>query len=205
MSTARRCSGSDAASLISSALDAANVRDHEPLVIDLRDNGGGTDPQSSAELFVARGASFGGIRRLFGSPCFEGVQRELTAGGRWERVGPLLIMVNERTASAAEAFARMLQASGRAVVVGPRSYGKATSQSVNPIAGGFDLVLSTELLVVDGLTWNETGLEMQRLAIPGLDTSVLNRAASSWAEYSQARRTAAAAVQHPDLMRQGGR
>ena len=192
----------DAASLISSAPEAANVQDDEPLVVDLRDNGGGTDPQSSADLFAARGASFGGVQRLFGSPCVEGGQRELTAGGRWERLGPLLIMVNEGTASAAEAFARMLQASGRAVVVGPRSHGKATVQSVIPIPGGFDLVLSTALLVVDGSTWNETGLAMQHLTIPGLDTSLLNRAASSWAEYSQARRAAAAAVQHPDFMRQ---
>lgn len=195
----------DAASLISSALEAANVQVGEPLVVDLRDNVGGTDPRSAAELFAARGGAFGGVRRVFGSPCFEALQAELTPGGAWERLGPLLIMVNDQTASAAEAFARMLQASGRALVVGPRSHGKATAQSIIPIRGGFDFVLSTELLAVDGSTWNETGLTMQHLSIPGLDTSLLERAATSWAEYSQARRDAVAVVRHPDFSRHVGR
>ena len=50
---------------------------------------------------------------------------------------PLVVLVDRHTASAAEVFAGALQAHGRAVVVGERTYGKGTAQKLLP--GGADL------------------------------------------------------------------
>jgi carboxyl-terminal processing protease len=49
---------------------------------------------------------------------------------------PLVVLVDRHTASAAEVFAGALQAHGRAVVVGERTYGKGTAQKLLP--GGAD-------------------------------------------------------------------
>ena len=48
---------------------------------------------------------------------------------------PLFLLVDRGTASAAELFAGCLQAHGRAVVVGERTYGKGTAQRLVPGAG----------------------------------------------------------------------
>ena len=45
---------------------------------------------------------------------------------------PLVVLVDRRTASVAELFAGALQAHGRAVVVGERTYGKGTAQKLLP-------------------------------------------------------------------------
>jgi carboxyl-terminal processing protease len=45
---------------------------------------------------------------------------------------PLVLLVDGRTASAAEIFAGSLKAHGRAVVVGERTYGKGTAQKILP-------------------------------------------------------------------------
>ena len=189
----------DTRRLVDEALARAAVRDGDPLVVDLRGNAGGTDPWSVAELFVGGGAAYGGAERIFGTPCSDVAELPSRAGDRWERLGPTLVMVNHGTASAAEAFARVLQRSGRAVVTGPGTHGKATAQARTSIRGGFDLLLSTQLLQVDGTTWNEAGLTTQPLALEGLDTARLHRIATSYADYVGALHDAVRAVRHPDF------
>jgi carboxyl-terminal processing protease len=51
------------------------------------------------------------------------------------RTLPLVLLVDGGTASAAEVFAGALQAHGRAVVAGERTYGKGTAQHLMPGAG----------------------------------------------------------------------
>ena len=46
------------------------------------------------------------------------------------RAPPILVLVNERTASAAEVLAAALRHSGRAVLVGSRTFGKGMSQAL---------------------------------------------------------------------------
>lgn len=50
---------------------------------------------------------------------------------------PLVALVDDRTASAAELFVGALSANDRAVVVGERTYGKGAVQAVVPAVGGF--------------------------------------------------------------------
>lgn len=50
---------------------------------------------------------------------------------------PLVILVNEGTASASEILTAALQENGRAIVVGSQTYGKGIMQSIIPYMGGY--------------------------------------------------------------------
>lgn len=58
---------------------------------------------------------------------------------------PLLVMINGGTASAAEIVAGALQDNGRAKILGTRSFGKGSVQSVIPLSNGGALRLTTAL------------------------------------------------------------
>lgn len=68
---------------------------------------------------------------------------------------PIAVIVDGLTASAAEIVAACLQDHGRATVVGERTYGKGTVQSILPLSGGGLLKLTTsEYLRPSGATIN---------------------------------------------------
>lgn len=58
--------------------------------------------------------------------------------------GPIVVLVNENTASAAEIVAGALQDNHRAVIVGSRTYGKSVVQSIIDLKDGGALHLTTE-------------------------------------------------------------
>ncbi len=58
---------------------------------------------------------------------------------------PLVLLVDHLTASAAEIFAGSLQAHGRAVVVGERTYGKGSAQQLLPAAARYATVAALTL------------------------------------------------------------
>ena len=109
------------------------------VIVDLRGNPGGLISQAiaSVSLFVDEAVvcTTSGLhqnRRVFrtsGEPRFPGV--------------PLVILVNAASASAAEIVAAALKEHGRAVIVGRRTFGKASVQSVRPLANGGALKLTT--------------------------------------------------------------
>ncbi len=100
------------------------------LVFDLRDNPGG-------EL----GGAIEVLRNLLPEGSLVAVVEDaegdaLTYRARGDAYPwPIVIQVDRRTASAAELFAGCLQAHGRALVVGERTYGKATAFAL--VAGAF--------------------------------------------------------------------
>ena len=58
--------------------------------------------------------------------------------------GPLIVIIDGETASAAEVLAAGLQSQSRAKIVGSQSYGKGTIQNITQISNGGKLVLTTE-------------------------------------------------------------
>ena len=110
------------------------------LVIDLRGNPGGV-LQGAIEMadgFLDDGL----IVTTRGRNATMQMQFEAQAG-QWLPGVPMLILVDRGTASASEVFAGALQDHGRAVIVGERSFGKGSVQSVLPLRNGGGIKLTT--------------------------------------------------------------
>jgi len=58
--------------------------------------------------------------------------------------GPMVVLVDENTASAAEVLAGGLQAQSRAKIIGTTTFGKGTIQNITQMSNGGKLVLTTE-------------------------------------------------------------
>ncbi|XXX79956.1 S41 family peptidase [Sorangium sp. So ce134] len=113
----------DVPARVHTAIGALEAEGLETLVLDLRDNPGGelTAFRELAGDFLEPGSV---LARAIDADGDEVVYR---SSHRNPRRAPLWILVNRRTASAAELFAGCLQWHGRAIVAGERTYGKATA------------------------------------------------------------------------------
>ncbi len=102
-------------------LKAENV---SGVILDLRNNGGGSlrDVVDMTGLFIDKGPVVQ-VKSRDRSP--EVLEDE---DGRVQYDGPLVVMVNEFSASASEILAAAVQDYGRAVVVGTKTFGKGTVQ-----------------------------------------------------------------------------
>jgi carboxyl-terminal processing protease len=125
------------------------------LVIDLRNNPGG-DVQASVELakvFLDSGiiASFEGN--------FPGYNVKFRADKGSSYDGPVVILVDEGSASASELFSGALQVNKRARLVGKKTYGKTACQTFVPISDEAGLYLTVgRFFLPDGSTIEGTGL-----------------------------------------------
>lgn len=102
----------------------------EGLVLDLRDNGGGSlkTVVEMAGLFIKDGP----IVQVRSSGKRKEVHEDKDERIQWD--GPLVILVNELSASASEILAAAMQDYKRAVVIGSRqTFGKGTVQNVIPL------------------------------------------------------------------------
>jgi len=101
------------------------------LVIDMRGNRGGllTESVSVSGLFLDGGE----VLSARGRENSDTERYHAEAGELYPDM-PIVVLVNSGSASAAEIVAGALQDRGRAVVVGRRSFGKGSVQSVIPLA-----------------------------------------------------------------------
>jgi carboxyl-terminal processing protease len=109
------------------------------ILLDLRNNPGGLVDEASAvaDEFLSGGIIYTARHR---GRIVEEV-RALPHGALTR--GPVVVLVNEYSASAAELVAGALQDQARAVVVGARTFGKGSVQSVIDLPGGSGLRLTT--------------------------------------------------------------
>lgn len=109
------------------------------LVLDLRDNPGGLMDEGIrlADLFLAKGL----IVRKVGKRGRLQEQELAHRKGTEERL-PLVVLINRGTASAAEIVAAGLADHHRAILVGERSFGKGSMQSIIPLPDGSRLKLT---------------------------------------------------------------
>jgi carboxyl-terminal processing protease len=133
------------ARLFSHALDQAVMKRRKRggvtgLLIDLRDNGGGLLHEAvwvSDEL-LASGVIVS-TRGRGGEKISEYSARRAGTRPKW----PVVVLINENTASASEIVAGALRDHARAVLVGVRSFGKGSVQNVFELPGGSALKLTT--------------------------------------------------------------
>jgi carboxyl-terminal processing protease len=110
------------------------------LVLDLRECSGGLLPAAVdvVSMFIDEGVILSSQARNES----ENVTIQAKQGGGYTRL-PLVVLVNGQTASAAEIVAACLQDHHRAAVVGERTFGKGTVQSIFPLKDGGALRLTT--------------------------------------------------------------
>ncbi len=97
----------------------------EGIVIDLRDNGGGSlqEVVEMAGLFIPKGP----IVQVRSKAGQVNVMEDKNSDVVWD--GPLAIMINHNSASASEILAAAIQDYKRGVIIGTQSFGKGTVQS----------------------------------------------------------------------------
>jgi carboxyl-terminal processing protease len=119
----------------------SGLRDAPGLVIDVRGNGGGETRVmlDIAGNFFARETYYGGFRNRAGE-----VQKYHTRRHREVYLGPVVVLVDEESASATETFAAFVQETRRAAVVGRLTAGSTLNQGGRRgFKGGGQLRFST--------------------------------------------------------------
>lgn len=126
------------------------------IVLDLRGNGGGYVSAAVAVVssFVAKGEVFSTKGRGV-------VQRTEVTGKAIAGSTPLVVLVDQNTASASEITSGSLLVHGRARLVGERTYGKGSEQEDYPLSNGGDLHLTVMHWYLPNGRWigNHKGIE----------------------------------------------
>lgn len=127
---------------LQTALDELVEKEHiGSLILDLRDNGGGliSEAVNIVNLFVESGTMVVNTKGKNDEPLYEYNTRY---DARYPDL-PLIVMVNNNTASAAEIVSGALQDLGRAKLIGERTYGKGLVQSIRQVAHNGSLKVTT--------------------------------------------------------------
>ncbi len=141
---------------------------YQGIILDLRQNPGGLVAESIAvaDEFLPKGPLFFTRHR---GKIIE--QVDTTGYGNFERV-PLVTIVDAGTASAAEILAGALKDRKRSVLVGNRTFGKGTVQSIIDLPGGAGLRLtSLRYYTPFGFGIQATGIQPDQLTIASQDIS----------------------------------
>ncbi|MFH1139059.1 MAG: S41 family peptidase [Pseudomonadota bacterium] len=110
------------------------------LILDLRNNPGGLLDQSVrvSDLFLEGGLVVSTQGRIEGQDMSFEADRRAAAGDY-----PVVVLVNEGSASASEIVAGALQDQKRALILGVRTFGKGSVQTIIPLPDGSGLRLTT--------------------------------------------------------------
>jgi carboxyl-terminal processing protease len=122
---------------VANAIRRLESKGADAYVLDLRSNPGGL-LQSGIEiarLWLAEGTIVYTVNR-------NGIQDSFTATGEALTTDPLVVLVNQGTASASEILAGALQDNGRAQLVGERTFGKGLIQSLFNLSDGSGLAVT---------------------------------------------------------------
>jgi carboxyl-terminal processing protease len=133
------------------------------VVLDLRGNGGGLLVQATeiVDLFVPRGELVI-VRSAYGREVDEAEAATTVSGDT-----PVVVLVDEEAASAAEIVSGGLQALGRAVVLGRTSFGKGSVQVVRP-AAPYGRELALKLTIAEYLVAGDRRIQA-RGVVPDLE------------------------------------
>ena len=115
---------------VESLLIEANSEKLQGIIIDLRDNGGGSLAEviELTGLFIDSGPVVQVRDNLQKITIYDDKNKGI------EYTGPIVVMINRYSASASEIFSAAMQDYGRAVIVGETTYGKGTVQTSRNIS-----------------------------------------------------------------------
>ena len=141
-----------------SALEDLKNRGIKSLIIDLRNNGGGTVDTSQAisDMFLSEGIIVS-VKYKEGS----GIEDTTYYADRNTVIDnniPIVILINGGTASASEIMTAALKENNRATVIGSQSFGKGIIQSVIPYNGGYICFTDANYYTPNGSSIHEVGI-----------------------------------------------
>ena len=139
---------------IRSILKTFNEDEVDAVVLDLRNNGGGAliEANKIIGLFVSSGPTV----QVKQSRGFVQPYGDSRAVQIWEK--PVLILVNRYSASASEIVAGAIQDYKRGIVVGQRTFGKGTVQSLENLSEGQIKITESKYYRVSGTSTQNKGV-----------------------------------------------
>jgi len=107
------------------------------IILDLRDNPGGvlSEAVTLASTFLSPGPIVSYDRK-------DGAPQVMQSSNINPETAPMVVLINESTASSAEIIAGALQDRNRAVIIGSQSYGKGTVQEISTLSDGSQLEIT---------------------------------------------------------------
>ena len=128
----------DTANEVKRLIEEYNSNKLKAVLIDLRNNPGGllSSAVETADLFLSQGRIVSTKSRSEGDQQFQALP-----GGDFPSL-KLGILINSRSASAAEVFTAAMKEHKRAWVIGEKSYGKGVVQKLFPLANGAALQMT---------------------------------------------------------------
>jgi carboxyl-terminal processing protease len=126
---------------LTSAISALRARGMQSLVLDLRDNPGGFLDQAIrvADKFLQRGQIILSVRSRDGRAG----DKDWPAESGLPETFPLVVLIDDGSASASEIVAGAIQDHDRGLIIGEPSFGKGLVQTIYPLSGGAGLTLTT--------------------------------------------------------------
>jgi len=111
------------------------------LILDLRGNPGGFLDQaiSVADKFLSRGQTIVAVRGRSGRTA----EKDWVAESGSPESFPLIVMIDDGSASASEIVAGAIQDHDRGLIIGEQSFGKGLVQTIFPLKSGAGLTLTT--------------------------------------------------------------
>ena len=148
---------------VSRLLDELQSEKVDAVVLDLRNNGGGSlrEANDLTSLFIEYGPTVQ-IRHSSDQIWRDGKRRK---GTYYD--GPLGVIINRMSASASEIFAGAIQDYGRGLIIGTQSYGKGTVQTLLPLPAGQLKVTESKFYRISGDSTQHRGV-MPDVALPSL-------------------------------------
>ncbi|MGD9860700.1 MAG: carboxy terminal-processing peptidase [Marinobacterium sp.] len=139
--------------------------DIDGLIVDLRNNGGGSlrEANELVGLFIQRGPTVQ-IRDASGRVDILG---DFDPKVAWD--GPMAVIVNRLSASASEIFAGAIQDYNRGILIGNRTFGKGTVQTLQPIEHGQVKLTHAKFYRISGDSTQHRGVEPD-IRLPSLYT-----------------------------------
>jgi len=122
----------------------AKLSDCDGIILDLRDNPGGllSNALEIADMLLENGAIVSTISR-------HGRHTDLSSGEPLTKQ-PIVVLVDEESASASEILASALQDNARSILVGTRTYGKGLVQEINRLPGGAAIHITVSRYLTPG-------------------------------------------------------